>query len=54
MLRRMHRYWNACDYLTAGQIYLRSNPLLRVPLSADDVKPRLLGHWGTSTALSLI
>jgi xylulose-5-phosphate/fructose-6-phosphate phosphoketolase len=47
-------YWRAANYLTVGQIYLQSNPLLREPLSADDIKPRLLGHWGTSPALSLI
>ena len=44
----MQRYWEASNYLTIGQIYLRENPLLREPLSADHIKPRLLGHWGTS------
>jgi len=48
------RYWSAANYLTVAQIYLQGNPLLREPLSADDIKPRLLGHWGTSPGLSLI
>lgn len=47
-------WWRAANYLTVGQIYLRDNPLLRRPLSADDIKPRLLGHWGTSAGLSFI
>ena len=45
-------WWRACNYLTVGQIYLQANPLLREPLTADHVKPRLLGHWGTSPGLS--
>jgi xylulose-5-phosphate/fructose-6-phosphate phosphoketolase len=53
-LDRMHRYWQAANYLTIGQIYLRTNPLLRDPLTADHIKPRLLGHWGTSPGLSFI
>lgn len=53
-LDRMHRYWCAVNYLTIGQIYLRDNPLLREPLRAEHVKPRLLGHWGTSPGLSFI
>ncbi len=53
-LRKMHAYWRACNYLAVGMIYLRSNPLLREPLRAEDVKQRLLGHWGASPALSLI
>jgi len=48
------RWWAAANYLTVAQIYLQSNPLLREPLSADDIKPRLLGHWGTSPGLSMI
>ncbi|MGI8695680.1 MAG: phosphoketolase family protein [Mycobacteriales bacterium] len=48
------RWWAAANYLTVAQIYLRSNPLLREPLTADDIKPRLLGHWGTSPGLSMI
>jgi len=46
------RYWNAVNYLTVAQIYLQANPLLREPLSADHIKPRLLGLWGTSPGLS--
>jgi xylulose-5-phosphate/fructose-6-phosphate phosphoketolase len=48
------RWWAAANYLTVAQIYLRANPLLRDRLRADHIKPRLLGHWGTSPALSLI
>ncbi|MGY1744007.1 phosphoketolase family protein [Blastococcus sp. SYSU D00695] len=48
------RWWAAANYLTVGQIYLRANPLLRRPLEHADVKPRLLGHWGTSPGLSAI
>ncbi|HEV7194437.1 MAG TPA: phosphoketolase family protein, partial [Pedococcus sp.] len=47
-------YWNAANYLTVAQIYLQANPLLREPLAAEHIKPRLLGHWGTSPALNLI
>jgi xylulose-5-phosphate/fructose-6-phosphate phosphoketolase len=46
--------WNAANYLTVAQIYLQANPLLRKPLVAEHVKPRLLGHWGTSPALNLV
>ena len=53
-LDAMDRYWRAANYLTAGQIYLRANPLLRAPLAAEHIKPRLLGHWGTSPGLSFI
>jgi xylulose-5-phosphate/fructose-6-phosphate phosphoketolase len=53
-LRLMHRYWNAANYLTVGQIYLRANPLLKEPLRPEHIKPRLLGHWGTSPGLSFI
>ncbi|MEJ7650797.1 MAG: phosphoketolase family protein [Nakamurella sp.] len=48
------RWWDAANYLTIGQIYLQDNPLLRQPLQVSDIKPRLLGHWGTSPGLSLI
>ncbi|HET8601945.1 MAG TPA: phosphoketolase family protein [Segeticoccus sp.] len=48
------RWWAAANYLTVGQIYLQSNPLLREPLTVADIKPRLLGHWGTSPGLSAI
>jgi xylulose-5-phosphate/fructose-6-phosphate phosphoketolase len=53
-LERLHRYWNAANYLTIGQIYLQANPLLREPLRPEHIKPRLLGHWGTSPGLSFI
>lgn len=45
-------WWRADNYLTVGQIYLKDNPLLRRPLTAEDIKPRLLGHWGTSPGLA--
>src|SRR5438045_5614442 len=54
LLDRMQRYWQAANYLTIGQIYLQDNPLLREALRPEDIKPRLLGHWGTSPCLSLI
>jgi len=53
-LELMQQYWNAANYLTIGQIYLQDNPLLREPLRPEHIKPRLLGHWGTSPGLSLI
>lgn len=53
-LNNMHRYWQAANFLTIGQIYLRDNPLLREPLRPEHIKPRLLGHWGTSPGLSFI
>ena len=53
-LRPLVAWWEAANYLTVAQIYLRENPLLREPLSAEHIKPRLLGHWGTSPALNLI
>ncbi len=53
-LEQMDRYWQAANYLTVGQIYLLDNPLLREPLNPQHIKPRLLGHWGTSPGLSLI
>ena len=48
------RWWQAANYLTVAQIYLRDNPLLREPLRREHIKPRLLGHWGTSPGLNLI
>ena len=48
----LHKYWNATNYLTVGQIYLQDNPLLQEPLRPEHIKPRLLGHWGTSPGLS--
>src|SRR5438094_2203395 len=53
-VQRLDAYWRAANYLTVGQIYLRDNPLLREPLRPEHVKPRLLGHWGTSPGLSFI
>jgi xylulose-5-phosphate/fructose-6-phosphate phosphoketolase len=50
----VQRYWQAANYLTVGQIYLAENPLLREPLEAKHIKPRLLGHWGTSPGQSFI
>jgi xylulose-5-phosphate/fructose-6-phosphate phosphoketolase len=54
MLDKMNRYWRAANYLCIGQIYLFENPLLREPLEAEQIKPRLLGHWGTSPGQNLI
>ncbi|RWG27939.1 MAG: phosphoketolase, partial [Mesorhizobium sp.] len=53
-LHDIDAYWRAANYLTVGQIYLLDNPLLREPLRLAHVKPRLLGHWGTSPGLSFI
>ena len=53
-LRTMHAWWRAANYLNVGQIYLLANPLLREKLTVDHIKPRLLGHWGTSPGLNLI
>ncbi|MEO8955401.1 MAG: phosphoketolase family protein [Ktedonobacteraceae bacterium] len=53
-LHLMNKYWNAANYLTIGQIYLQENALLREPLRPEHIKPRLLGHWGTSPGLSFI
>jgi xylulose-5-phosphate/fructose-6-phosphate phosphoketolase len=53
-LDAMLAYWDAANYLTVAQIYLRDNPLLREPLLAEHIKPRLLGHWGTSPGLNLV
>src|SRR5215831_17075270 len=53
-LLRLDQYWRAANYLTVGQIFLQENPLLREPLRAEHIKPRLLGHWGTSPGLSLL
>ncbi|MBP1650098.1 MAG: Phosphoketolase [Bacteroidetes bacterium] len=54
MLELLHRYWEATNYLAACQIYLQANPLLKEPLKAEHIKPRLLGHWGTSPGLNFI
>ena len=53
-LRRIDGYWRAANYLSVGQIYLLDNPLLREPLQPGHVKPRLLGHWGTTPGLNLV
>src|SRR5690349_20396400 len=53
-LERIDAYWRAANYLSVGQIYLLDNPLLREPLTLAHVKPRLLGHWGTSPGLNFI
>ncbi len=51
-LRKMNAYWSACNYLCAGMLYLRANPLLREPLKAEHIKNRLLGHWGSDPGQS--
>ena len=53
-LRTLDGYWRAANYLSAGQIYLMANPLLKEPLRPEDIKPRLLGHWGTTPGLNLL
>src|SRR6476659_6562392 len=53
-LTALDRYWRAANYLTVGQIYLQDNALLQEPLRPEHIKPRLLGHWGTSPGLSLV
>ena len=54
LLRKMNAYWRAANYLSVGQIYLYDNPLLKKPLQIEHVKPRLLGHWGTTSGLNFI
>ncbi|HVW77147.1 MAG TPA: phosphoketolase family protein [Alloacidobacterium sp.] len=54
LLNKMHAYWRAANYLSVGQIYLKDNPLLERPLVMEDIKPRLLGHWGTTPGLNFI
>ena len=53
-MQRIHAWWRAANYLSVGQIYLMDNPLLREPLLPEHVKPRLLGHWGTTPGLNFI
>src|SRR5215468_1670221 len=53
-LQKMDAYWRAANYLSVGQIYLYENPLLREPLKLEHVKPRLLGHWGTTPGLNFV
>src|SRR3989449_576086 len=54
LLRRMDAYWRAANYLSVWQIYLYDNPLLKVPLELKHIKPRLLGHWGTTPGQNFI
>ena len=54
LLGKMHAYWQAANYLSVGQIYLYDNPLLKQPLTLEHIKPRLLGHWGTTPGLNFI
>ena len=54
LLNKMDAYWRAANYLTVGQIYLQDNPLLEAPLKLEHIKPRLLGHWGTTTGLNFL
>ena len=53
-LHRINAYWRAANYLSVGQIYLMDNPLLKEPLKLEHIKPRLLGHWGTTPGLNFI
>src|SRR5947208_9246073 len=53
-LRKMDAYWRASNYLSVGQIYLFDNPLLREPLKREHIKPRLLGHWGTTPGQNFV
>src|SRR5699024_10490215 len=53
-LETLHAWWRAANYLSVGQIYLKDNPLLRQPLQLEHVKPRLLGHWGTTPGLTFL
>ncbi|MBI5887237.1 MAG: phosphoketolase family protein [Deltaproteobacteria bacterium] len=54
ILKKMNAYWRAANYLSVGQIYLHDNPLLKEPLRIEHIKPRLLGHWGTTPGLNFI
>ena len=54
LLRKLHAWWRAANYLSVGQIYLYDNPLLKQPLKLAHIKPRLLGHWGTTPGLNFI
>jgi XFP N-terminal domain len=53
-IKKLPAYWCAANYLSVGQIYRKDNPLLERPLTIDDIKPRLLGHWGTTSGLNFI
>ena len=50
----MDKYWRVTNYMSIGQIYLRSNPLMKEPFTRDDVKHRLVGHWGTTPGLNFL
>src|ERR1700754_4683298 len=50
----LQSWWRAANYLSVGQIYLLDNPLLKVPLAPEHIKPRLLGHWGTTPGLNFV
>src|ERR1700726_3683691 len=54
LLQKMDAWWRAANYFNIGQIYLKANPLLREPLKREHIKPRLLGHWGTSPGLNML
>ena len=54
LLEKLDAYWRAANYLSVGQIYLYDNPLLKQPLTRAHIKPRLLGHWGTTPGLNFI
>src|SRR6195952_2347720 len=54
LLRKIDAWWRAANYLSVGQIYLYKNPLLKRPLTIEDIKPRLLGHWGTTPGLNFL
>ena len=54
LLRKMDAWWRAANYLSVGQTYLYDNPLLKEPLKKEHVKPRLVGHWGTTPGLNFI
>jgi len=53
VLQKMNAYWRAANYLSVGQIFLLDNPLLKHTLALEHIKPRLLGHWGTTSGLNL-
>jgi phosphoketolase len=54
LAEKMHAYWRSANYLSVGQVYLKDNPLLEVPLTLAHIKPRLLGHWGTTPGLNFL
>src|SRR4051794_33982600 len=54
LLRKMDAWWRAANYLSVGQTYLYGNPLLKAPLKKEHIKPRLVGHWGTTPGLNFI